>query len=310
MPFARSWPGLVAASLLACLAAPASAQEPGDTDFEDQWVTGNLVFLAYHEVGHLLLDQVMKVDQQGNRLAAEQSADDIATWLISPDPDEEIESSEAVAAIGGWLVQADMDGDGSADAPHLPDAELYPDAVTRAARIACLLLGSDESQPNAFAALEPIASLSFALSDCRTAYEALDRSMEGVFGDADDISDNPVARVRVQYDAPSPVLADARDFLVESRILDELGEDLVEYIGLPVDVLLRGASCGRDSPGFVYNPARREIVACYEEVDWFLFGDAAAGQAGAERETAAADGLGSRPRRIPPRQKPPSRPPR
>ena len=306
MPFARSWLGLVAASILAGFAAPASAQEPSETDFEDQWVTGNLVFLAYHEVGHLLLDQVMKVDQQGNRLAAEQSADDIATWLVSPDPDEEIESSEAVAAIGGWLVQADNGG----DTPHPPDADLYPDAATRAARIACLLLGSDESQPNAFAALEPIAALSFDVSDCRAAYEALDRSMEGVFGEADDIADNPVARVRVQYDPPSPVLADAHDFLVESRILDELGEDLVEYIGLPVDVLLRGASCGRDSPGFVYNPARREIVACYEEVDWFLFGDDAAGQAGAERETAAADGLGSRPRRIPPRQKPPSRPPR
>lgn len=310
MPLARSWPGLVAAGVLACLAGPASAQEPSDTDLEDQWVTGNLVFLAYHEVGHLLLDQVMRVDQQGNRLAAEQSADDIATWLISPDPGEEIESSEAVAAIGGWLVQADMDGDGGVDAPHLPDADLYPDAVTRAARIACLLLGSDDSQPNAFAALEPIAELSFDPSGCRATYQALDRSMEGVFGDADDIADNPVARVRVQHDPATPALDDAREFLVESGILEALRDDLVDYIGLPVDVLLRGAPCGRDSPGFAYNPARREIVACYEEVDWFLFGDADAGQAGAEGETAAADGLGARPRRIPPRQNPPPRPPR
>jgi hypothetical protein len=100
---ARSWRCLVAGGALSCLAASAIAQETIDTELEDQWVIGNLVFLAYHEVGHLLLDQVVQVDQLNNRLAAEQSADDIATWLISPDPGEEIESSEAVAAIG-WLA--------------------------------------------------------------------------------------------------------------------------------------------------------------------------------------------------------------
>ncbi len=303
MPFVRSWLGLVAASFVGLAAPPSWGQDPDEAALEDEWVIGNLVFLAYHEVGHLLLDQIVQADQRNNRFEAEQSADDIATWLISPDPGEEIENSEAVAAIGGWLEMADTGDD--AGATHLPDVEVYPDAVTRASRIACLLLGSDDSDPNAFEDLEPVAALRFAVTDCRETYLALDEAMEELFAYSDAVRDNPVARVRVRHDPAGPDLAEARDFLVESGVLDMLRDDLVNYIGLPVDVTLRGAACGRGSPGFVYNPSRREIVACYEEVDWFLFGEPDDGASGAEQDTAAADGLGSRPRRIAPRPPPP-----
>lgn len=306
MSLARSLRCLVAGSVLSFVAASATAQEEIDTELADQWVIGNLVFLAYHEVGHLLLDQVVRVDQLNNRLAAEQSADDIATWLISPEPGEEFESSEAVAAIGGWLEMADRDGVGDVDAPHLPDAALYPDAVTRASRIACLLLGSDESDPNAFAELTPVAALRFDALACRQTYLTLDSSMEEMFGDAEDIRAAPTARVRVQHDPAGPALAEAREFLIASEVLTDLRDDLVEYIGLPVDVLLRGASCGSGSSGFMYNPSRREIIACYEEVDWFLFGEP---EAPTQGRPDASGSLGSRPRSISPLQQPPPPPP-
>ena len=179
MPFARSWRGLVAASIVGLAASPAWGQDSDETALEDQWVIGNLVFLAYHEVGHLLLDQMAQADQHNNRLLAEQAADDIATWLISPEPGEEIESSEAVAAIGGWLEMAEAGNDASV--AHLPDVEIYPDAVTRASRIACLLLGSDDSEPNAFAPLEVVAALRFEVADCRETYLALDEGMVELF---------------------------------------------------------------------------------------------------------------------------------
>lgn len=312
MSTVRSMLGAVVGALIFA-AAPSQAEDVVDTTAEDRWVEGNLIFLAYHEVGHLLLDQVMRVDQSGNRLEAEQRADDIATWLISPDPDEEPESSEAFAAIEGWLyAQEESDANGPQNPAHAPDAELYPDAETRASRIACLLLGSDTSEPNAFEALEPVAALRFDTSTCRRDYEMLDQSMEAVFGDTDATRENPVARVAVFYDAAPPALTEARDFLLESRVLEDLREDLVHAIGAPVNVILRGASCGQDSPGFIYSPSRREITACYEEVDWFLYGDAEAGTHSARRQ-ADSDEMGARPRRIAPRQAqstPPPRPPR
>ena len=297
------WRGLAVAGVAGLIAMPVWAQGSSDTEFEDRWVTGNLFFLAYHEVGHLLLDQIARLDQRNNRLAAEETADDIATWLISPEPGEDVDTSPAVSAIGGWLELADADRDGQTDAADMPDIDLYPDAETRAARIACLLIGSDTSRAREFAALRPIASLRFNIASCAGAYRELDQRMEGLFGDSDQVGENPVARVRVQYDRAGPALAEARSFLIASDVLGVLREDLVSYIGLPVDVVLRGAMCGDSSPGFVYAPERREILACYEEVDRFLFGEPPASQAGSAR--ALSDGLGARPRRIAPRPPPP-----
>jgi hypothetical protein len=308
---------LKAGLLAACVGLiplPSSAQSEAELQEFDRWVTGNLFFLAYHEVGHLLLDQVMRVDQQSDRLAAEQNADDIATWLIAPDPEEDLEESDAIAAIGGWLASSEVSEGGAADQRHLPDAEIYPDAETRASRIACLLLGSTASSPNPFEPLEPIAALRFNSSGCRNAYLEIDRQLEIVFGDTDQITRNPVARVRIEYDATGAALEDARAFLMQSRVLEDLKEDLIQNIGSPIDVVLRGASCGEDSPGFKYSPSRREITACYEEVDWFLYGDAQAGVATPERRNSAGDELGARPRRIAPLQarmtSPPPPPPR
>jgi hypothetical protein len=257
----------------------------------------------------LLLDQVVRADQRNNRLAAEQSADDIATWLLSPDPGQAIEGVELVAAIEGWLEAADQRAEGGPwDNPH------YPDDETRAARIACLLLGSDTDGTGAFADLEPIAELHFQAAQCRSDYQQLDRDMERVFGDSDVTRVNPQARVQVFHDPAPPALAEARDFLIESQVLNDLRTDLVEAIGAPVDVVLRGAACGQDSPGFQYLPSRREIIACYEEVDWFLFGDPEAGTPAAARRASSADALGARPRRITPSQvqmqSPPPPPPR
>lgn len=290
------------------LTAPAAlAQEDAELATENAWVTGNLIFLAYHEVGHLILDQAYRIDQNANRLGAEQSADDIATWLLSPDPEDVDEYHETIVAIEGWLQSADQrSSDGPWDNPH------YPDDVTRAARIACLLYGSDETSPNTFEALVDVVSLAFEPSACQRDYAKLEAALESVFGDTDNTRNNPVARVSVRYEQAGPALEEAADFLRESGVLEGLRDDLVTSVGLPIDVSLVGASCGPQSSGFLYSASRRQITACYEEVDWFLFGDATESDDAAGAETAG-DELGSRPRRqapLPVRPPPPPRRPR
>lgn len=299
-----------AAAMMTLAPSLVRAQADAENASMDAWVEGNLVFLSYHEVGHLLLDQVWRIDQRGNRLAAEKKADDIATWLIMPDPGEEIESSDVVAAIDGWLDAADTEAQSpEGHLRRLPDADHYPNADLRAARIACLLLGSDDSEPNAFIEVQPVAALHFPPPQCRQDSLALDQDMERAFGDTDATRANPLAQIRIQYDSAEPALEEARAFLIKSGVFEDLQEDLVHGIGLPIEVTLRGASCGQASPGFLYSPSRREIVACYEEVDWFLFGDDQAGAASAQRRLAASDDMGSRRRRVaPPRLPPP--PPR
>jgi hypothetical protein len=276
----------------ALTSAPARAQDAETLTADDAWVTGNLKFLAYHEVGHLILDQVYKVDQVANRLAAEQTADDVSTWLLSPDqvdPDED--DYELIFAIEGWLTAAEeREDEGPWNNPH------YPDDATRAARIACLLYGSDKSSSNDFADLQAVIELAFQPETCLQEYDKLNAALENVFGDTDITRGRPVSRVRIQYDDPGAALEEAADFLRNSQVLEDLRADLVESIGLPIDVTLRGAPCGSSVSGFQYSPSLKQITACYEEVDWFLFGDApTSGAVGAVTGTAG-DGLGSRPR--------------
>lgn len=79
--------------------------DPADAA-QDRYVQGNLLFLAYHEVGHLLQHVVLGVDQRQNQRNAEVIADDVATWLMLPDPNEPDQDEEIIAAMQGWLDAA------------------------------------------------------------------------------------------------------------------------------------------------------------------------------------------------------------
>jgi hypothetical protein len=91
-------------ALALAFGARAQAIEPGSA--VDNYVLGNFLFLAYHEAGHLIMDQVMDLDQSGDRRSAEETADDIATWMMLPDPDEPEQDEQVVAAVLGWLQSA------------------------------------------------------------------------------------------------------------------------------------------------------------------------------------------------------------
>jgi hypothetical protein len=302
---------IVLSVLMGALAiAPRPAWAQDETNAEaDLWVSGNLMFLAYHELGHLLQDQVLGIDQISDRLGSEQRADDIATWLLAPDPGEADQSSETIVAIEGWLLAGEMSADeGPWTSVH------YPDDNTRAARIACLLYGSDEETPNAFEELTPIIEMAFAPAACRQDFANLSTQVEALLSPNAanfDFNDNALVRVRIQYAAPTPELADAAAFLRDAKILEELRDDLVESIAMPIEVTLLAASCGSRSTGFSYSRSTRVITACYEEVDWFLFGPPLNNSATSQGTALAGDEIGvRRPRQQAPlRPRPPPPPP-
>jgi hypothetical protein len=286
------------ASVLAVMALlgapPAHAAADPALEAQDDWVEGNLMFLAYHEVGHLLLDQVLRVNQNADRLAAGMRADDTATWLLSPEPGDDDDSAEIIAALGGWLIAAFNED------PRTPDADLYPKADMRAARIACLPLRSVDAKPNPLEDLTEIAELHFDVAACPKDYRALDAEMEAALGGLASTRGGSKARATIVYDQPPEHLEEAADFLKKSEVLEDMKKDLEAYVGRPISVTPRGAACGANSPGFQYLPSRKEITACYEEVDWFLYGDIDAGAATPNRKDN--DALGARPRRIAPLQ--------
>ncbi len=260
----KSQRAFVASVFLASIAcAPTVAQAQGfDPSDEGQsaYVDGNLFFLAYHEVGHMILDQVLDVDQQGDRLASEETADDIATWLMLPDPDEPEQDEEIWAAVEGWARGADLQ-QGVGQSPH------YPDDATRAARIACYLYGSN---PELYPDLARAFQVSISSVDCAEEVSVLHADLQSWFGENLIPPASPAGVVRVEYEAAVGAFEAAQRYLRESGVLEDAAEDISQFVQLPNDVTLIARNCGAGAAEFRYSPSARRITACYEAVDWLM----------------------------------------
>jgi hypothetical protein len=255
------------ASVLAFSAEAAVAQsvfDPNDADHV-AYVEGNYLFLGYHEAGHMILN-LLRADQAIERPMLEGVADGIAVWLMLPDPDEPEQDTDILAAIVGWEESA-FQGDetGVAANPH------YPDDGERAENIACLLVGAN---PDTYARLMDEYPDSTDEADCRQKFEELDDGFASLFGNQIlRPGSTSGSRVRVDY-MPTPAnaayLQPAQEFMETGKLLEDLADDISEFVALPDGVSIVGRSCGRGAAEFRYSASRRQITACYEAVDWFM----------------------------------------
>jgi Putative metallopeptidase len=254
---------MILALALAGCAPLASGQAFDASDSEqDGFVQGNVAFLAYHEAGHLILDQILNVDQHGDRLTSEIYADDIATWLMLPDADEPEQDEEILAAMEGWLQSAETGEVGApTQSPH------YPDDEARAERIACLVYGSN---PVEYAVLRQLFPEAIAAMDCPAEVEAVHADFEAWFGEDLIPPAASGGAIQVRYEAAAAGMTEARDYLMESQILDDIAEDVSQFVSLPNEVSVVARSCGAGAAEFRYNPSTRQITACYEAVDWLM----------------------------------------
>lgn len=263
MTSTRSCLAACALAIAGALSGAAHAQgsfDPSDED-QDSYVRGNLYFLAYHEIGHLLLDQALQADQAANRMGAEQSADDVATWLMLPDPDEPDQDDDIWAAMQGWLSSSSHD-EAPAQSPH------YPDDADRAAAIACYLYGSN---PDLYPDLPEAFPNALDSVDCEEEFEALDADMVAWFSDhVLPEGAAPVAYVEVSYEPAPAHLAAARAYLIETEVLRDAADDIEYSLRLPNPVFFTGRSCGPGAAEFRYNRATRTVTACYEAIAWFM----------------------------------------
>ncbi len=255
---------LVCVAALAA-AAPAAGQEIEPDSAEDDYVQGNFLFLAHHEAGHMIMDQVLDLDLRSDRRAAEEAADEIATWLMLPDPDEPDQDEEIVAAIMGWLQSANEAGEATGENPH------YPSDDDRADRIACLLYGGN---PDLYAEIAEALWEEGSADVCIADHESLLESFESWFGHALIPPAEPSkASVRYEYQEPDSADADlyyAFQYVSENQMLEDFAQDIVEFIRLPRDIGIVAQSCGEGDAQFKYSPETQVITVCYEAVDWFI----------------------------------------
>jgi len=221
-----------------------------------RFAANNSLFVLYHELAHLLVDQ-LQLPVLGRE---EDAADNMATWVLlnkrSPEMDQAL-----VDAAQGWVLTGIAYGepdDHDLAAGHSLDKQ-------RAFQIVCLMVGSDET------AFRPIAN-QYAIGrdrqdSCYWDYQLVDRSLEGLLGERANKNGNGT-RVSVTYHDAGGRLKLAADAFRSSGVFDTVAEDLRNNYPVRAPVQFNARRCGEANA--YYDPTTIEVIFCYELMQEFM----------------------------------------
>lgn len=257
MKFHRFVAALVATTSLGLMPPSSVGQTP-----RENLTLGFIRFMAYHEAGHLLMNQVHGINASTwPRDDIERYADQIAAVLLVPDPGDPDGVEEIIGAANAWLHA----GDGHAESdPHAPPEE-------RAYNIVCYVYGSD---PEAFAQFKEFVGEN---SGCAEKFKAMDDEIE--YGLVND-TDKSGFRIELTYQPATPETQAAQQFLQSSKILEDLVDDIENEFRLHRPTKVVAMSCkGKGDEGTFHfdtfqndDPSKNfdRIAICYELVGMWM----------------------------------------
>lgn len=245
--------------VLALMAGGAQAQDMSGFSKQQRseiirFAANNSLFVLYHEMAHLLIDQ-LRLPVLGKE---EDAADNVATWTLLNKRTAAADKALADAAEG-WLLTGVAYGSGKYEedfaAAHSLDKQ-------RAYQIVCLMVGSDDT------AFRPIANQYAIARDrqdsCYWDYELIDRSLTGVLEEHRGNS----AKVSVTYHDAGGRLRFAADAFRSSGVFDEVAAEVREKYQLRRPVKFNARRCGEANA--YYDPDTIEIIFCYELMKDFM----------------------------------------
>jgi hypothetical protein len=251
---------LIVAAILAPLSLAAQPETRPRDEATETFVRGFVRFLAYHEAGHLLMGQIAGLSNNPDWSSADREdyADKFAMILLEPDADDPNGIEEIISAAGGWLQ---VDNSLIRNDPHAPPHQ-------RAQDIVCLMYGSN---PSAFA---EFADLVDPDTDCAALYQAMENEIDEVFRD---YSGQYGRSIEIIYAAPTGGMEDARQFLRDSGVVEDLKDDIEAEFYLTNRTTIRAMSCeGKAKSDTFYSDTVRSanpeddhfiITLCYEMID-------------------------------------------
>lgn len=211
----------------------------------------NSLFVLYHEVAHLIFDQ-LELPILGRE---EDAADNMATWTLLNRRTAATERALADAAQG-WILSGIAYDSGGDDSDYAAGHSLDKQ---RAYQIVCLMVGMDET------AFRPIANEYRMDRDrqdsCYWDYETVDRAFKKLLG-ARDSSKSKGTEVIVTYHDVGGRLKAAADAFKSSGVFDQVADELRNNYNLRETVHFNAKRCGEANA--FYDPDNVEVIFCYE----------------------------------------------
>ena len=240
--------GLCAMALQGTAAAELSKKERAEIR---RFAANNSLFVLYHEIAHLLVDQ-LNLPVLGRE---EDAADNMATWTLLSKRTREADQALADAAKG-WVLSGVAYDSGGVESDY---AAAHTLDKQRAYQIVCLMVGSDDK------AFQPIAN-DYALDrdrrdTCYFDYELVKRSFEGLLGTRAN-KNGTGTKVTVTYHDAGGRLKDAAAAFKSSGVFDQVADELRNRYNLRENVQFNAKRCGEANA--FYDPETVEIIFCYE----------------------------------------------
>ncbi len=260
------WVALAAGALRA---QPVTGDAPYRAAGLDQdtvtFVLGNVQFVVLHELAHLVIGEFGVPVFGPEETAADYIA---ATALIGrdrEDPAANRRSLEYLLAAADALIISWQQGTAlGVDVPYWGAHAL---SIQRFYQVACLLYGSD---PRGFEGLPARVGMPEGrAAGCSAEFRQAERALVWLLNTyGRKPGDAPGEPVRVSYEPPRTLAAQQLAAEIRgSELLETLARRLGERFVLPGPVRFVMRSCGRSEAA--WQPARRELVICYELLDTF-----------------------------------------
>jgi hypothetical protein len=223
-----------------------------------EFVVGNVLFVATHELGFALLSEMSLPTITG----PEAAADDFAILTALQLGENAFSDRILIEAAKGWFTSARRERR-AGGTPHYYDRHGFN--LRRAYRIACLMVGAD---PVRFKALATETTLPGDVRrTCGWEYDHASRSWASVLMPYRRAADQPKAQIEVIYGAARGNLGVYAQVFRNLRFLETIAALASDRFAWRAPIVMEMQSCG--DAAATWSAATRTLQVCYEIAEDF-----------------------------------------
>ncbi|MBU1174931.1 MAG: DUF4344 domain-containing metallopeptidase [Alphaproteobacteria bacterium] len=219
----------------------------------DEFAVNNTWFVLYHELGHMLVDQ-LGLPVLGRE---EDAVDNIATFALLA-LGSDTSDQALIDASHGWMLS-----DARYDSFYMSDFyDEHSLDLQRAFAITCLMVGNDRKKFRD--AADHMEMDTGRQRSCADDYAQVETSLVALLSPY--IGEG--APIEVVYEDGGADFGWAERILKRSKILEKTAEDIGSSFALPAPITIRATLC--DEANAFYDSETREVLVCYELIgDYF-----------------------------------------